>query len=58
MTTAQEQLLSLLSHVLFDNRTTTTITPDIEAEAQLQAVSTLISTDYRTLGANKNWQCH
>ena len=52
MTTTQEQLLSLLSHVLFNSPTTAIITPEIEAEAQLQAVSTLISTDYRTLGAN------
>lgn len=52
MTTTQEQLLSLLSHVLFNSPTTTTITPEIETEAQLQAVSTLITTDYRTLGSN------
>ncbi len=52
MTSTQEQLLRLLSHVLFNNQTTDTITPDIEAEAKLQAVSTLISTDYKTLGSN------
>ena len=52
MTTTQEQLLSLLAHVLFNSPANVTITSEIEAEAQLQAVSTLISTDYRTLGAN------
>lgn len=52
MTTIQEKLLSLLSHVLFNSPTTATITPEIEEEAKLQTVSTLITSDYHTLAAN------
>ncbi len=52
MTTTQKQLLSLLSHVLFNSPANVTLTLEIEAEAKLQAVSTLISTDYRTLGSS------
>lgn len=52
MTSTQEQLLSLLSHVLFRTSTTAALTPEIAEEAQLQTVSTLIDNDYRTLGSN------
>ena len=52
MNAMQEQLLSLLSHVLFDTPTAVTIGPETEAEAKSQAVSTLIGTDYKTLSSN------
>ena len=52
MTTVQEQLLSLLSSVLFGTQTTVTVTPEIMEEAKAQAVSTLICADYSILASN------
>ena len=52
MTKEQSELLSLLSQRLFNKPRIVSITDDIKAEAQAQAVSTLISSDYKTLGKN------
>lgn len=52
MTKEQSDLLSLLSQKLFNKPTSVLITDDIKAEAQAQAVSTLISSDCKTLGKN------
>lgn len=52
MTKEQSDRLSLLSQKLFNKPTSVLITDDIKAEAQAQAVSTLISSDCKTLGKN------
>jgi hypothetical protein len=52
MTKEQSDLLSLLSQKLFNKPTSLSITDSIKAEAQAQAVSTLIASDYKTLGKN------
>ena len=52
MTKEQSDLLSLLSQKLFNKPTSAAITDDVKAEAQAQAVSTLITSDYKTLGKN------
>ena len=52
MTKEQSDLLSLLSQKLFNKPTSVLITDRIKAEAQAQAVSTLISSDYKILGKN------
>lgn len=52
MTEEQQNLLSLLAHALFDEPTTVTITDEIKAEAQVQAVSSLIMTDNKVLATN------
>ena len=52
MTKEQSELLSLLSQRLFNKPRIVSITDDIKAEAQAQAVSTLIRSDYKTLGKN------
>jgi len=52
MTKEQSGLLSLLSQKLFNRPTIVSITDDIKAEAQAQAVSTLISSEYKILGKN------
>ena len=52
MTKEQSDLLSLLSQKLFTKPTSVLITDSIKAEARAQAVSTLITSDYKTLGKN------
>lgn len=52
MTKEQSDLLSLLSQKLFNKPTSVLITDSIKAEARAQAVSTLITSDYKTLGKN------
>lgn len=48
MTTTQEQVLNLLSHVLFGTPSAVSVTQKIIEEAKAQSVSTLIATDYST----------
>ncbi len=50
MTKEQSDLLSLLGQKLFNKPISVSITDEIKAEAQAQAVSTLISSDYKILG--------
>ena len=52
MTKEQSELLSLLSHKLFNKPTEAAITDDVKREAEAQAVSTLITSDYKALGKN------
>lgn len=52
MTKEQSDLLSLLGQKLFNKPISVSITDEIKAEAQAQAVSTLISSDYKILGKN------
>ena len=52
MTKDQSNLLQLLSHTLFNEPTTATLTDEIRLEAQAQAVSALIMTDNKVLAAN------
>ena len=50
MTKEQSELLSLLSHKLFNKPTEAAINDDVKREAEAQAVSTLITSDYKILG--------
>lgn len=52
MTETQRNLLSLLAHALFSAPTAAILTDEIKAEAQAQAVSSLITTDYNVLASN------
>ena len=52
MTREQSELLSLLSHKLFNKTIEAAITDDVKREAEAQAVSTLITSDYKILGKN------
>lgn len=52
MTEVQQDLLSLLACALFDVPTDAVLTPEVIAEAKVQAVSSLVSNDYPIIGQN------